>query len=43
MLDSEPEFPIPTAFVDNWETLHNDIYGLKDAQERSEDFCNSWK
>ena len=36
-------FPIPTAFVDNWEILHNDAAGLIDAQQRSTQFCKTWK
>lgn len=36
-------FPIPTAFVDNWEILHNDAAGLIDAQQRSAQFCKTWK
>ena len=43
MTDQDPLFPIPTAFVDNWEILHNNVKELCDAQKRSSDFCGIWK
>ena len=43
MTAQDPLFPIPTAFVDNWEILHNNVKELCDAQKRSCDFCGIWK
>ena len=43
MTDEHPLFPIPTAFVDNWEILHTDVHGLIEAQNRSAQFCQTWK
>ena len=43
MTDEHPLFPIPTAFVDNWEILHTDAHGLINAQNRSAQFCQTWK
>ena len=43
MTDENPLFPLPTAFVDNWEILHTHHNGLIDAQHRSAQFCQTWK
>ena len=43
MTDEHPLFPIPTAFVDNWEILHTHHNGLIEAQQRSAQFCQIWK
>ena len=43
MTAEQPLFPIPTAFVDNWEILHEHQYGLIEAQQRSAQFCQIWK
>ena len=43
MNESDPPFPIPTAFVDNWEILHSNVEELCHAQKRSCRFCDIWK
>ena len=43
MTDEHPLFPLPTAFVDNWEILHTHHTGLIEAQQRSAQFCQTWK
>ena len=43
MTDQDPLFPIPTAFVDTWEILHNNVDELCAAQQKSCRFCGIWK
>ena len=42
MTEQDPLFPIPTAFIDNWEILHNNVEELRVAQQKSH-FCGIWK
>ena len=43
MTEQDPLFPIPTAFVDNWEILHNNVEDLCLAQQKSCHVCGMWK